>query len=178
MAPVWVDLQINGYAGIDFNSPGLVPEKVAEVTRRLAEDGTAAYCPTFVTGDPEMVRNNLRAIVAARRAYPECARRIPGVHLEGPFISPEPGAVGTHPVEWVRDPDLALFGNLQDAAEGLVRLVTVAAERPGAAAFISAVSAQGVAVSLGHMLAATPGELEPARPSRDGDTGSDNRAWR
>ena len=157
----WIDLQINGYAGVDFNAPGLTVEAVKSVTERLAADGTAAFQPTLVTGDPEMLIGTIRTIVAARKRYAECERAILGFFLEGPFISPEPGAVGTHPVEWVRPPDLALFGRLQDAAEGLVRMVNVAAEVQGAPDFVRAVSAQGVVVSLGHQMATSPAQLEP-----------------
>lgn len=157
----WVDLQVNGYAGVDFNSPGLSAEAVKAVADRLAADGTAAFLPTLVTGDPEMLVANIRTVVAARRRYAECERSILGFFLEGPFISPEPGAVGTHPVEWVRPPDLALFGRFQDAAEGLVRMVNVAAEIPGMPDFVRAVSAQGVVVSLGHQTATSPDRLEP-----------------
>lgn len=157
----WVDLQVNGYAGVDFNAPGLGPEAVRAVTERLAADGTAAFLPTLVTGDPEMLVSNIRAVVAARRRWPECERAIRGFFLEGPFISPEPGAVGTHPVEWVRAPDLALFERFQDAAEGLVRMVNVAAEIPGMPDFVRALVSRGVVVSLGHQLATSPAQLEP-----------------
>ena len=159
--PRWIDLQVNGYGGIDFNSPGLTVGKVKAVTARLAADGTAGYLPTFVTGDPEVVCANLRTVAEARRTDAACRDRILGVHLEGPFISPEPGAVGTHPTEWVRPPDLALFDRYQMAADGCVRLVTVAAEAPGMPDFVRALVARGIAVSLGHQLAATPAELEP-----------------
>lgn len=157
----WIDLQINGYAGVDFNAPGLTVEAVKAVTERLAEDGTDGYMPTLVTGDPEMLIGTIRTIVAARKCHAVCERAILGFFLEGPFISPEPGAVGTHPVEWVRPPDLALFGRFQDAAEGLVRMVNVAAEVNGAPEFVRAVSAQGVVVSLGHQMATSPAQLEP-----------------
>lgn len=159
--PRWIDLQVNGYGGIDFNSAGLTVGRVKSVTARLAADGTAGYLPTFVTGDPEVVCANLRVVAEARRTDAECRDRILGVHLEGPFISPEPGAVGTHPIEWVRPPDLALFDRYQEASGGCVRLVTVAAEVPGMPDFVKALSARGVAVSLGHQLAATPAELDP-----------------
>ena len=144
----WVDLQINGYGGIDFNTVGLTVEQVRAVTQRLAADGTARYLPTLVTGNPETVLANIRTIAAARRTDPECRDRILGVHLEGPFISPVIGAVGTHPIEWVRKPDLALFDQFMDAADGAVRLVTVAAEIEGMPAFVKAISERGVAVSL------------------------------
>lgn len=161
MKPVWVDLQVNGYGGIDFNSPGLTVEKVRAVTKRLAADGTAHYLPTFVTGDPEMVLANIRIVAAARRNDSECRERILGVHLEGPFISPEPGAVGTHPGEWVRRPDSTLFDRYDEAAEGAVRLVTVAAEIEGMPVFVKTLTERGVAVSLGHQLAATPAQIAP-----------------
>ena len=157
----WVDLQINGYGGVDFNAPGLEVEAVKAVARRLAEDGTAAFMPTMVTGDPEMLIANVRTVVAARKADPECARRIIGFFFEGPFISPVPGAVGTHPVEWVHAPDVAMFDRFQDAAEGLVRMVNVAAEIPGMPDFVRELVSRGVTVSLGHQMAAKPEELEP-----------------
>ena len=161
MKAEWVDLQINGYAGVDFNAPGLTVDQVVAVTERLDQDGTVGYLPTIVTGDPETAVATLRVIVEARRRSARCERNILGVHLEGPFISAEPGAVGTHPVEWVAKPSMALFGRYQDAAEGLVRLVTVAAEVPGMPEFVERLTAQGVTVSLGHQLAAAPGEVEP-----------------
>ena len=161
MTSEWIDLQINGYGGIDFNSPGLTVDMVKSVTRRLAADGTAAYLPTLVTGDPDVACASLRAVAEARRADAECRERILGVHLEGPFISPELGAVGSHPVEWVHAPDLALFDRYQEAADGAVRLVTVAAEIEGMPAFVKELVSRGITVSLGHQMAATPAEIEP-----------------
>ena len=134
----WVDLQVNGYAGVDFNAPGLTVEAVKSVVDRLVADGTEAFLPTLVTGDPETVVATMRVVVEARKRYAECERAILGFFLEGPFISPE-----------------------QDAAEGLVRMVNVAAEIPGMPDFVRAVSAQGVVVSLGHQLATSPAQLEP-----------------
>ena len=157
----WIDLQINGYGGIDFNAPGLTVEQVEAVTERLEQDGTGGYLPTIVTGDPDVAVRTLRTLVEARRKSARCERCILGVHLEGPFISSEPGAVGTHPTEWVAPPSMTLFGRYQDAGEGLVKLVTVAAEVPGMPAFVKELSAQGIAVSLGHQMAATPDEIAP-----------------
>ena len=161
MANGWIDLQINGYGGIDFNSAGLSVEMVKAVTRRIAADGTMGFLPTLVTGDPEIVCANLRTIAEARRTDAECRERILGVHLEGPFISPEPGAVGSHQVEWVRAPDLALFDRYVEAADGAVRLVTVAAEIAGMPEFVKSIAERGITVSLGHQMAATPAEIEP-----------------
>ncbi len=161
MKEEWVDLQVNGYGGVDFNAPGLTVEKVAAVTDRLECDGTCGYLPTIVTGDPETTVGTLRVIAEARRRSARCERNILGVHLEGPFISPEMGAVGTHPIEWVAKPSSELFGRFQDACGGLVRLVTVAAEVAGMPEFVKSLSSQGVVVSLGHQMAATPEEIRP-----------------
>ena len=160
MEPVWVDLQVNGYAGVDFNAPGLTVEAVKAVTERLNADGTAMFLPTLVTGDPEMLISTVRTVMAARRRYGEVEKAIPGFFMEGPFISDRPGAVGTHPVEWVRPPDLALFERFQDAADGLVKMVNVAAEVPGMPAFVRALSERGVTVTLGHQLAKSPADVE------------------
>ncbi|MBO5941025.1 MAG: N-acetylglucosamine-6-phosphate deacetylase [Kiritimatiellae bacterium] len=161
MKAEWIDLQINGYGGIDFNAPGLTVDQVVAVTERLAHDGTAGYLPTFVTGDPDMVLSNMRVIAKARRKNALCEKNVIGVHLEGPFISDKPGAVGTHPIEWVKPPSLEAFNKYQDACEGIVKLVTVAAEVPGMPDFVKAVSDSGVTVSLGHQMASTPEEVEP-----------------
>lgn len=161
MKPEWIDLQINGYGGVDFNSPGLTVEKVVAVTERLEGDGTAGYLPTLVTGNPDTVLANMRVIAEARRKSPICARNVLGFHLEGPFISPEPGAVGAHAVEWVRPPSVELFNRYQDAGDGLVKLVTVAAEIPGMPDFVRSLTASGVTVSLGHQMAARPEDIAP-----------------
>ena len=157
----WIDLQVNGYAGVDFNAPGLTVDAVKAVTERLAADGTVGYLPTLVTGDPETLIGVVRTVMEARRLHAVCERNILGFFLEGPFISAEPGAVGTHPVEWVRPPDVALFNRFQDAAEGLVRMVNVAAEVPGMPDFVKAVADSGVTVSLGHQRATSPADVEP-----------------
>lgn len=161
MKDEWVDLQINGYGGVDFNAPGLTVEQVIAVTDRLECDGTRGYLPTIVTGNPETTVETLRVIAAARKRSARCERNILGVHLEGPFISSEMGAVGTHPIEWVAKPSRELFDRFQDAGNGLVRLVTVAAGVPGMPEFVKWLSSQGVVVSLGHQMASTPDDVRP-----------------
>jgi N-acetylglucosamine-6-phosphate deacetylase len=158
----WIDLQVNGYGGVNFNAPGLTPEMVLEITRRLAADGTTGFMPTLVTMDPDMLIPNIRAVVAARKRYADCEGAILGFFLEGPFISPEPGAVGAHDVAWVRRPDWDLFGRFQEAAEGLVRMGNIAAELPGATEFIRRAVDSGVKVSLGHQMAHEPAVLDAA----------------
>ena len=161
MKPVWIDLQVNGYAGVNFNADGLTEEAVLAVTERLEADGTAGYMPTFVTLDPELLIRSARTIVAARKKYAVCERNILGFFFEGPFISDKPGAVGAHAPEWVQKPSIELFNRFQDASEGLIRMVNVAAEVPGMPDFVRAVSEQGVTVSLGHQMAKSQADIEP-----------------
>lgn len=158
MKPNWIDLQINGYAGVDFNSRDLSVDGVVEVTSKLAAAGTAGYLPTIITGAPDKVLRNLRVIVAARKKSAECRKRILGVHLEGPFISPVPGCIGAHDPKYVSKPDFNLYRKFQDAADGLVKIMTIAAEIKGAPDLCRALTADGVVVSCGHQ-AATSGAL-------------------
>jgi N-acetylglucosamine-6-phosphate deacetylase len=108
-----------------------------------------------------MVLGNLRTIAEARRKNALCEKNILGIHLEGPFISPEPGAVGTHPIEWVRPPSEELYARYQEACGGIVKLVTVAAEIPGMPEFVGELAGRGIAVSLGNQLAKSPADVAP-----------------
>jgi N-acetylglucosamine-6-phosphate deacetylase len=157
--PGWVDLQVNGFAGVDFNAPELTPEAVTQAVRALAAAGTAAFCPTLITGGIETVCRNMGTVLEAARRDAEVRARVLGFHLEGPFISPEPGAVGAHDPRWVRTPDTEVFDRLFEAAEGQVRLLTLAAEAPGAEALTHHAVARGVTVSCGHQTAHAPEQL-------------------
>ncbi|HWP68489.1 MAG TPA: amidohydrolase family protein, partial [Rectinemataceae bacterium] len=107
----------------------------------------------IVTRPREQILRNLRAIALARRESPTIAAAIPGVHIEGPYISSEDGPRGAHDPRYVRDPDFDEFQEWQDASEGLVKIVTVAPEREGALAFIQQVAATGCVVAIGHSAA-------------------------
>jgi len=146
------DLQVNGFRGVDFSSPELTEETCAKAVEEYLRDGASMFLPTVITASQEVYRKNLGILstVCGRREFRD---RVPGLHLEGPFISDRPGAVGAHNPAWVRRPDIEYFKCLQDAAGGMVRLITIAAEAEGAAALCEAVSAMGVCVSLGHQLA-------------------------
>lgn len=161
MSQGWIDLQVNGYAGIDFNSPLLTVEAVKTATERLAAAGTIGYLPTLITGNPETILHSIRTVIQARQKYALCEKNILGFFLEGPFISRELGAVGTHPLEWVRAPDEHLIQRFQDAAQGTIRLINVAAEVPQMPDFIRKLKAMGIAVSLGHQMACSPQDIAP-----------------
>ena len=156
--PGFVDLQVNGYLGVDFSSPELTLEDCAAACRALLRAGTAAFLPTLITSPLEIYRRNL-PLLAKVLDLPEFRGCLPGIHLEGPFISSVSGAVGAHNPAWVRPPDPDLLAQLNEWAGGRVRLLTLAAELPGAQETARRATALGILVSVGHTLAA-PEDLE------------------
>ena len=150
--PGFVDLQVNGHAGVDFTSADLTAEDFRQACRNLRRAGTAALLPTLITAPLDHLRRNL-SLIASVAAEGEFAGRLPGIHLEGPFISTEAGATGAHDVRWIRRPAPAVFDDLQAAAGGAIRMLTIAADVPGAEQLARHAAQQGVCVSLGHHLA-------------------------
>ena len=149
LAPGFIDLQVNGFAGVDYNSPGSSHEAIGESLRAMFATGVTRCLPTIITSSPDNTTGALRNLARARQALPE-GPAMEGFHVEGPHISPDEGPRGAHPARWVRPPDLEEFRRWQDAAEGRVRLVTLAPEWPGAAGYIEALVRQGVVASIGH----------------------------
>ncbi|MFS8102188.1 N-acetylglucosamine-6-phosphate deacetylase [Lentzea alba] len=139
--PGLVDLQVNGFAGVDFLNADA--EAFAHAGAGLARTGVLAYQPTLITSRPEQT---IAAITAADKARMNGGARILGVHLEGPFLSPQ--RPGTHPVELLRAPDVALVRRL--LAAGPVTQVTLAPELSGALEVVTECVRAGVLVSCGH----------------------------
>jgi len=161
IAPGLIDIQINGYDGVDFNHPNTSVEEIVAATRRLWRTGVAAFCPTVITESAEHIAQCISNLVRAKGESPEFARAFLGIHLEGPFISPEDGPRGAHPRQHVRPPDWDQFSRWQDAARGQIRLVTFSPEWPEAIGFIERASAEGVIAAIGHT-AATPAQIADA----------------
>jgi N-acetylglucosamine-6-phosphate deacetylase len=137
--PGFVDLQVNGFAGIDFCDADT--DGYRRAGDALLETGVTAYLPTFITAPEDRLLAALREVPL----LPD-GPRILGVHLEGPFLSPR--RLGIHPAASRRDPDVGLLERLLDA--GPVRLVTLAPELPGAEALVSRLLLSEIAVSCGH----------------------------
>lgn len=150
----FVDLQVNGFLGVDFSSPELTEDDFVRACRALLAQGTAAFLPTVITSPLDTYARNL-PLMAGVMAREEFQGRLLGFHLEGPFISRMPGAVGAHNPAYVRDPDVALLEQLLDWAGGYVRLLTLAAELPGADDLARCAVERGIAVSIGHSLFTT-----------------------
>jgi N-acetylglucosamine-6-phosphate deacetylase len=150
-APGFVDLQVNGYAGVDVASASV--EDLESMGVALARDGVLAFQPTLISGDPEVTAAAVARVteVARRRelSAPKLGALVLGAHLEGPFLSSS--GAGTHPVERLRLPDLELARRLVSA--GHVTMMTLAPELPGAIELTSWLTGQGIVVSLGHSAA-------------------------
>lgn len=148
----FIDLQCNGYKGIDFSADTLTLDEIRAATIDLARAGTHAYCPTVCTTSMAVYRRNLSLLAKAMRDR-DCSRHMLGVHLEGPFISPLEGARGAHPPEFIVPPSLDVFRRFQEWSGHAIVLLTLAPETKGALALIRYAAANGTVVSLGHHLA-------------------------
>lgn len=158
--PGFIDLQINGFAGADYNNPRTPLEDVARSLRVISSTGVVQILPTVITGSPDNMTGALRNMTQAREQLPE-GRMMAGFHVEGPHISPEDGPRGAHPERWVRPPDVEEYRQWQDATQGAIKLVTLSPEWPGAPRYIEALARDGVVISIGHTRA-TAGQIRDA----------------
>ncbi|HEY1754823.1 MAG TPA: amidohydrolase family protein [Bryobacteraceae bacterium] len=149
ITPGFIDLQVNGCAGVDYNSAKTAVEEIGRSIRGLYSTGVSRLLPTVITGAPEEMLGALRNLAKAKEALAEGAS-IEGFHVEGPHISPEDGPRGAHPARWVRAPDLNEFRRWQEATNGGVRLVTLSPEWPEATRYIEHITSKGVVASIGH----------------------------
>jgi len=150
LSEAFFDIQVNGFAGVDFNRPTCTAQELRQATEAMWRHGVTRFFPTVITAPLEGMARTLAAIRRAREEDRVLAWAIPGIHLEGPFLCPEDGPRGAHPRAYVRDPDWDTFQHLQQAAGGLIRLVTLAPERPGALDLICRLSEAGTVVAIGH----------------------------
>ena len=142
--PGLFDLQVNGFGGIDFNAPNLTADRMAEALERMRATGVTRCLPTLITSSFDCFAANAR--VVASTSHPAIA----GIHMEGPYVSPDEGARGAHPREHVALPTVEDFRRRQHAAGGRIVLVTLAPEVPGALPLIEHLVAAGVRVAIGH----------------------------
>ena len=149
LAPGFIDLQVNGFAGVDFNDPGTSLKEIGRALDAMFSTGVTRCLPTVITGPPEAMVASLRNLRRAQMELPR-GHAIAGFHVEGPHIDPEDGPRGAHPGRWVRPPDLDEFARWQEATGNNIRLMTLSPHWPGAPGYISAVTKAGVVVSIGH----------------------------
>ena len=145
-----IDLQVNGYRGLDLNDGALTPERVVALTQMMTTLGVTTYLPTLITASRASLLAALTSIAAARRQDPLSARMIPFVHIEGPFLATEDGPRGAHPLEHVRTPDLDEVAEWQRVSGGLVGKITLSPHYDQVSDFIRALVGQGILVAIGH----------------------------
>lgn len=163
IAPGLVDLQINGFLGVDFNSPDLAPEQISSVSMELMKHGVTRFYPTIITGPRKRTSGLLGKFAAAFSQRDLASQVIGGIHLEGPFISAEDGPRGAHPRRYCLLPDLSLIERWQEEADGKIQIITLAPELPGCPALIKACVDMGIIVAIGH----TSGNSEDIRRAVD-----------
>jgi N-acetylglucosamine-6-phosphate deacetylase len=146
----YFDLQVNGYAGVDFNGDSYREEDLALACARLRADGVARILATIITDEiPTMIRR-LARLAASRQQDAEIAQMIAGFHIEGPFLNPEPGYIGAHPARAARPASVDQMRRLLDACQGLARVVTLAPECDPQLQTTRFLADQGICVSAGH----------------------------
>lgn len=159
----YFDLQVNGCFGVDFNADQLDPDAVNQACHKLRSDGVDHILATVITDDIAKMKLRLANIVAVRESNLLVAEVIAGIHIEGPFISDVTGFVGAHPVQHVLPACADSMQGLLDAADGLVKLVTLAPENDAKQEVTRLLAKQGVVVSAGH----TDASLDQLRAAVD-----------
>jgi len=153
--PGFCDLQVNGFAGVDFNDPRCTLERLQHATESLRTTGVTRFLPTLIT-------SSLSSFSRCARNFAELPTSAAiGIHMEGPYISPLDGPRGAHPREHVIEASIDDFKRRQEAACGHIVLVTVAPEVRGAIRLIECLASQNVRVGLGHT-GASPQQIQDA----------------
>jgi N-acetylglucosamine-6-phosphate deacetylase len=150
IAPGFIDIQVNGYRGLDYSSPSLKCEDVEKLIYFLAESGTVMHVPTIITNSQKLICQNLETIAQAVEKNETVKKAIVAIHMEGPYISAVDGPRGAHDKEFVRDPDIKELDQWLEASNGLLKFVTLAPEREGAVEFIKYAVSKNIIVSIGH----------------------------
>lgn len=153
--PGFVDLQVNGFAGVDFNTPGQSVERIGHALRAMRATGVTQVLPTLISSSFERFAACASAVLASDDPA------ILGLHMEGPYLSSLDGPRGAHAAEHLIPASLDDFQRRQEAASGRIRLVTLAPEVPGALDLIEHLVDHGVRVAIGHT-AATGAEIDDA----------------
>lgn len=150
IAPSLLDLQINGFGGIDFQQDDLSSGELLTAVRAIQAAGCAQFLLTLVTDDWSRLTCRLSHLRSLRNTFPEIRQAIAGWHIEGPFLSAEPGFHGAHDPIHMRDPDPERIRMLRTLTESDPLLLTLAPERKGAIDAIRLACSLGITVSLGH----------------------------
>jgi N-acetylglucosamine-6-phosphate deacetylase len=155
VAPGLIDNQINGYAGVDFSGDNLISEDFIKAAELIWKGGVTTFVPTLITGSNDLLIKNFKTLNIACEQNNLLKKSVAGYHLEGPYISPEEGYRGCHPVKYIHKPSWEEFMTFQEAAEGKIIEVTIAPELEGAPEFIKKCSREGIITGIGHTAASS-----------------------
>jgi N-acetylglucosamine-6-phosphate deacetylase len=147
---MFFDLQVNGYAGVDFNRDDVTPDEMHRACAAMKACGVIGFLPTIVTEHVPSMAKRLSNMAHLRDVDPLAKAMIRGFHIEGPFLSPENGYRGAHPADAIRPANLDDMQTLLDAAQGLTKLVTLAPECDAGFAVTKFLSRQKIRVAAGH----------------------------
>lgn len=149
VAPGFIDVQVNGYAGVSFTDDDLSVDGIKKATEGLWKEGVTTFLPTIITADASTITANLKTLSKSLNEL-KLKKTIPGFFLEGPYISPVDGFRGAHNAKFVRNPDWSEFQSFIDASGNRIIKTTVAPEMEGAMDFIDQCRKAGVVVAIGH----------------------------
>ena len=150
IGPPLLDVQVNGYAGIDFQQDDLTEADMLHAVEQLAQAGCDRILFTLVTDDWEAMTRRLANARQLRDAHPVLGQAIVGWHIEGPFLSPEPGYCGAHPPNKMLRPTPERIAELRSMTGDDPLLLTMAPEIDGGLAGFAAARELGIRVSIGH----------------------------
>lgn len=149
VSPGFIDMQLNGFHGVDFCGDDLTAEEAVSSLPWIWKTGCTTFCATVITNTFEKQTRSFRVLEEARAQDRRFAATVPCYHQEGPYISNGPSH-GAHNPLFAKAPDWDEFSRLQEAANGHIGMVTLAPEWPGTAGFIRKAVDSGVLVSIGH----------------------------
>jgi len=144
------DLQLNGYAGIDFAAADLTPEALRRAAAAVHAAGGGTALATVITDDLALLEARIARLAECLLADAVARATFPGIHVEGPFLRGDPGFVGAHPPEHTCDATPEAAARLVEAGRGLVRMVTLAPERDRNQATTRWLADRGILVAAGH----------------------------
>ena len=147
------DLQVNGYAGVDFNHPAITAAALDGALETMLASGVTQCLPTLITAHPAQLCERFTALDAAVASSRLGPLMVPGYHLEGPFLNAADGYAGCHPPEAMSDPDIGLIDTVETGLHRPILLVTLAPERAGSMRFIAELTRRGKATAMAHSTA-------------------------
>ncbi len=146
----YVDLQVNGFVGIDFNDPSTTVEQLQVAARAMIDDGVSTALPTVITADIQVMCQCIGNIVRSIQSDAICSQVYRGIHIEGPFFPSVAGYIGAHPPQHALSSSTAALGRLLDACQGFARIVTLAPEIDFDGSLTRMCAENGCVVSAGH----------------------------